>query len=113
MIRRPPRSTLFPYTTLFRSLPDVFGVVVSQDRLGNLVSNAHYRIQRSHWFLKDHGYPRATEVSHFFLRNLKEITGRAVSVREQDLSRYPCLWRKPADDCEGSDGFSRARFADQ
>src|SRR2546430_11054919 len=26
MIRRPPRSTLFPYTTLFRSLPHVGGV---------------------------------------------------------------------------------------
>src|SRR2546429_6000633 len=25
MIRRPPRSTLFPYTTLFRSIPDRFG----------------------------------------------------------------------------------------
>src|SRR3712207_8850412 len=25
MIRRPPRSTLFPYTTLFRSLPVVEG----------------------------------------------------------------------------------------
>src|SRR2546422_1943074 len=25
MIRRPPRSTLFPYTTLFRSLPPVLG----------------------------------------------------------------------------------------
>src|SRR5258708_31636123 len=24
MIRRPPRSTLFPYTTLFRSVEDVF-----------------------------------------------------------------------------------------
>src|SRR5260370_30530355 len=24
MIRRPPRSTLFPYTTLFRSTPDGF-----------------------------------------------------------------------------------------
>src|SRR2546430_7449015 len=24
MIRRPPRSTLFPYTTLFRSSPDFF-----------------------------------------------------------------------------------------
>src|SRR3712207_7909080 len=24
MIRRPPRSTLFPYTTLFRSLPAAF-----------------------------------------------------------------------------------------
>src|ERR1039458_4464614 len=23
MIRRPPRSTLFPYTTLFRSMPDL------------------------------------------------------------------------------------------
>src|SRR5260221_14764024 len=33
MIRRPPRSTLFPYTTLFRSLPEVYGLdsaVVSQ-----------------------------------------------------------------------------------
>src|SRR2546422_2958899 len=28
MIRRPPRSTLFPYTTLFRSRPDV------RDRVG-------------------------------------------------------------------------------
>src|SRR2546427_3030302 len=25
MIRRPPRSTLFPYTTLFRSLPSLGG----------------------------------------------------------------------------------------
>src|SRR5258708_23188512 len=25
MIRRPPRSTLFPYTTLFRSMQDVLG----------------------------------------------------------------------------------------
>src|ERR1039457_963432 len=35
MIRRPPRSTLFPYTTLFRSttdigLPTVYGVQVSR-----------------------------------------------------------------------------------
>src|SRR3712207_6972929 len=28
MIRRPPRSTLFPYTTLFRSTPRVKDVVV-------------------------------------------------------------------------------------
>src|SRR3712207_9452234 len=26
MIRRPPRSTLFPYTTLFRSQPDFSGL---------------------------------------------------------------------------------------
>src|SRR2546426_4428881 len=28
MIRRPPRSTLFPYTTLFRSSPDAQRVLV-------------------------------------------------------------------------------------
>src|SRR3712207_7889672 len=28
MIRRPPRSTLFPYTTLFRSTSPVIGLVV-------------------------------------------------------------------------------------
>src|SRR3712207_9002829 len=30
MIRRPPRSTLFPYTTLFRSDPQAERVVVEQ-----------------------------------------------------------------------------------
>ena len=33
MIRRPPRSTLFPYTTLFRSLQDDFTTVQVQSRL--------------------------------------------------------------------------------
>src|SRR3712207_9375582 len=28
MIRRPPRSTLFPYTTLFRSLPLIIGPLI-------------------------------------------------------------------------------------
>src|SRR3712207_8890165 len=30
MIRRPPRSTLFPYTTLFRSHWELMGVVMPQ-----------------------------------------------------------------------------------
>src|SRR3989441_9967669 len=30
MIRRPPRSTLFPYTTLFRSIPGRSGILVDQ-----------------------------------------------------------------------------------
>src|SRR5258708_24383020 len=34
MIRRPPRSTLFPYTTLFRSAPPPFSAdVISPSRL--------------------------------------------------------------------------------
>src|SRR3712207_7390927 len=30
MIRRPPRSTLFPYTTLFRSAGDVLGALAAR-----------------------------------------------------------------------------------
>src|SRR3712207_8541745 len=35
MIRRPPRSTLFPYTTLFRSLVQLHGVAVRAAELGD------------------------------------------------------------------------------
>src|SRR2546422_10477363 len=31
MIRRPPRSTLFPYTTLFRSVESLLNSLVSRD----------------------------------------------------------------------------------
>src|SRR3712207_8259656 len=34
MIRRPPRSTLFPYTTLFRSM---MGIWFTASALGNLI----------------------------------------------------------------------------
>src|SRR2546425_3369063 len=33
MIRRPPRSTLFPYTTLFRSSEGVYEVAITFERL--------------------------------------------------------------------------------
>src|SRR2546426_6867711 len=36
MIRRPPRSTLFPYTTLFRSLGAVLRAVVACERCPRL-----------------------------------------------------------------------------
>src|SRR2546429_4473672 len=45
MIRRPPRSTLFPYTTLFRSLEQLaksaeqFGDVIKVQAGGRLVEN--------------------------------------------------------------------------
>src|SRR5437868_12778314 len=47
MIRRPPRSTLFPYTTLFRSVPRVFSskslqhlACVHRDQNGLLVKRS-------------------------------------------------------------------------
>src|SRR2546426_4239727 len=38
MIRRPPRSTLFPYTTLFRSQFQAFGRTAAGDSVGATVT---------------------------------------------------------------------------
>src|ERR1043166_964148 len=42
MIRRPPRSTLFPYTTLFRSEPDI--IVATPGRLLDHVRQRHVKL---------------------------------------------------------------------
>src|SRR3989454_3935316 len=49
MIRRPPRSTLFPYTTLFRSLLMESSAIDDSERAGLLTANrgrAHFRAGR-------------------------------------------------------------------
>src|SRR2546429_6113300 len=48
MIRRPPRSTLFPYTTLFRSTD-------SNDRSTSVLSS-HFSLQS--WKVRGHGKER-------------------------------------------------------
>src|SRR3712207_7240898 len=45
MIRRPPRSTLFPYTTLFRSRTEIGGVV---DRMDALAGNLIFELNKLH-----------------------------------------------------------------
>src|SRR2546422_6959798 len=52
MIRRPPRSTLFPYTTLFRSLEAVWNKTpVEDDAEICAIMGACYFMPRD-WFLK-------------------------------------------------------------
>src|ERR1035438_7592257 len=41
MIRRPPRSTLFPYTTLFRSYPDVIESAGSRTGKAHVIKSHH------------------------------------------------------------------------
>src|SRR5256885_2628110 len=101
MIRRPPRSTLFPYTTLFRSLllegplphgprpqrgmPDVGGVV---DRLGDRKStrlnSSHLVISYAVFCLKkkkqdqiDIPHPRPTSLPHLGLHGSFVPSGRS------------------------------------
>src|SRR2546422_7992031 len=53
MIRRPPRSTLFPYTTLFRSMaPDAWrGALPLTYRIGPGPAKVHLRV-KSDWSTK-------------------------------------------------------------
>src|SRR3712207_7383528 len=44
MIRRPPRSTLFPYTTLFRSFRKAAEVMDLSDRIQKLLLNPYREI---------------------------------------------------------------------
>src|SRR2546427_5958638 len=67
MIRRPPRSTLFPYTTLFRSRHRMRArglaaqAQVMAQRLGPLAADAVHRVQRRHRLLEHHGHAVAAQ----------------------------------------------------
>src|SRR3989442_11939603 len=51
MIRRPPRSTLFPYTTLFRSMEGLPGLTVSDVRgFGHKIQK---RDAEGNWYVLD------------------------------------------------------------
>src|SRR5256885_12100440 len=49
MIRRPPRSTLFPYTTLFRSTQDekMFRVVRDRERWFQVIMGEQYAVDEA------------------------------------------------------------------
>src|SRR5256885_16979742 len=64
MIRRPPRSTLFPYTTLFRSVVDAVDLVLRQNLLQFLVELLRRFQVMAERLFDDHARPAAV----FFLR---------------------------------------------
>src|SRR3712207_9013508 len=71
MIRRPPRSTLFPYTTLFRSYVDLaeegfdLAVRIAGDLAPNLVARrlapVHRKFCATPAYFERHGIPRSPE----------------------------------------------------
>src|SRR2546430_9793574 len=90
MIRRPPRSTLFPYTTLFRSirLPGetarklfaeipIGTVVAVQDRKSTRLNSSHSQISYAVFCLK-----KKKKKKYYFSR-LNDTSVRAVVVRRR------------------------------
>src|SRR5438270_9784206 len=96
MIRRPPRSTLFPYTTLFRSLLerlDQRGFGVARRRLGEVLlrlDRKSTRLNSSH-----------SQISYavFCLKKKKKkkkinnkITRTNENIRTQFPPSFSCFW---------------------
>src|SRR2546430_7071304 len=107
MIRRPPRSTLFPYTTLFRSVPDA--VPHAEPGVGQRPGGAHrLHAHRLRW-RAPRGAPRRPQpvshaddaVSPFFHRPLC-LTLSSTLCNFARLARAPSLgegsllsWQRP------------------
>src|SRR5438132_5956750 len=80
LIRRPPRSTLFPYTTLFRSCADVVGWDVAQvDYLREFVSRSRKRDRKSTRLNSSH------TVISYAVFCLKKKNKRTCSLRSQNV----------------------------
>src|SRR3989442_7226338 len=96
MIRRPPRSTLFPYTTLFRSLPGhalegsarnrgrgaatllVGRLARKPDRKSTRLNSSHVRISYAVFFLKKRSLLSSAR---------QHRSGRILRASSEDLSR--------------------------
>src|SRR2546426_7472891 len=70
MIRRPPRSTLFPYTTLFRSVPlDEFGLGFSSRPLDPGISIKGVRVSVMGWLHTEAGFQLGDTLLGFLHRS--------------------------------------------
>ena len=85
---------------------------MGEDGFGDLVSDAHDRVERGHGLLKDHGEAGASQLAHGIVRKLGEIARRSV-FREQDFAANAGLRRQQAHDSQRGDRFPGAGFANQ
>src|SRR2546426_5087147 len=86
MIRRPPRSTLFPYTTLFRSLSSVSGS--SPDTTLTILAKLCSRSPRSEEHTSELQSP-CNLVCRLLLEKKKKQLGRRVALARAATERLP------------------------
>src|SRR2546430_10326640 len=99
MIRRPPRSTLFPYTTLFRSAADVHApgagdgselhlalAVSRRDRKSTRLNSSHSQISYAVFCLKKKRAPEAPDPEFYntLAKALEEIAARMIRLGTDD-----------------------------
>src|SRR6267143_1620279 len=91
MIRRPPRSTLFPYTTLFRSGPR--GGLVRDRKVIRLTFACFFLFVEATWQLNcsTSDAPQGTRTGLLFYGNSSSPTHRACSKACSLLCRHPSI----------------------
>src|SRR5260370_18544383 len=90
MIRRPPRSTLFPYTTLFRSQMTTSTTSIDIMGLQAAYANLHTDQERDYFMQRKQldrksgsaGMPRPISYAVFCLKKKKQIRSSTTSARE-------------------------------
>src|SRR2546430_7062086 len=91
MIRRPPRSTLFPYTTLFRSLLPVDGEGVRR------VDQQDHQAPRGHAPVRPGGRDDATDRKSTRLNSShSQISYAVFCLKKKKKTKEPPHIRKPA-----------------
>src|SRR2546422_1954119 len=92
MIRRPPRSTLFPYTTLFRSLLADPAQALGDDRAGGAVQDERWPAglldRKSTRLNSSHGY---ISYAVFCLKKKKKKHSSTHDERNDGLPRHDNL----------------------
>src|SRR5258708_33070437 len=90
MIRRPPRSTLFPYTTLFRSTEQQVGVLVGQHE--GLVHGSERQVLR---ILQQAGRTHRQRVADFCQKRQQDRKSTRLNSSHQIISYAVfCLKKK-------------------
>src|SRR2546430_7041376 len=94
MIRRPPRSTLFPYTTLFRSFRDPAG---PPQALGTTWSSSHRLVEEVRYALVSDGGDRSEEHTSELKSQSNLVCRLLLEKKNRQISRpglkYPLLRR--------------------
>src|SRR2546427_5823087 len=87
MIRRPPRSTLFPYTTLFRSLGQILPLAAAPISAGFRDAQ---QIHQSHDALNLLAVDRAEQKDHRLLRSVFACRSEEHTSELQSQSNLVC-----------------------
>src|SRR6202167_5787497 len=103
MIRRPPRSTLFPYTTLFRSKPAALVDHHDQPASRRMVLEVRLQIDRKSTRLNSshHGISYAV----FCLKKIKQAAEQARSAKSELLANMSREIRTPMNEVIGRTGL--------